>query len=303
MSLPRIAIATCADYADLKVDDGLLREALSARGVESEPVVWDREGSELDGFDACLVRSTWDYHEKHDEFLAWTRRVEAAMPLWNDAETIAWNSDKRYLRQLAAAGVPTVPTVWVKRGAGADLDEVLQREGWDEAVVKPVVDLGARNLKRARIGERSAALATVLQRQDAMVQPFLPSVRDQGELSLIYIAGRYSHAVRKHPAPGDFRVQSIWGGTFTPANPDPAHLELADRALSQVTRVRRTLVPHSGSKVRRTPLYARVDLVDDLEGRPCLIELELIEPNLYLSTHPPAADALAAAALRLLSGK
>ncbi len=278
MSNPRIAIATCAGYADLKVDDGLLREVLAARGVESESIVWDREGRDLDGFDACLVRSTWDYHEKHDDFLAWARRVEATMPLWNGAATIVWNSDKRYLRELAEAGVRTVPTVWVERGSGLGLDEILRREGWDEAVVKPVVDLGARNLQRVRVDEGSAPLETILRRQHAMVQPFLPSIEDQGELSLIYIAGQYSHAVRKHPAEGDFRVQSIWGGTFAPAKPDPVHLELAERALSQATR---------------PPLYARVDLVNDLENQPCLIELELIEPNLYLSAHPPAASFLA----------
>jgi glutathione synthase/RimK-type ligase-like ATP-grasp enzyme len=278
MPSPRIAIATCAGYADLKVDDGLLREELAALGVVSEMVVWDPDGRDLDGFDACVVRSTWDYHERHDEFLAWVRRVEAAMPLWNDAKTIAWNSDKRYLRELAAAGVPTVPTIWVERDSGTDLDEVLRGEGWDEAVVKPVVDLGARNLQRARAGAGSTALEAVLQRQHAMVQPFLPSLQDQGELSLIYIAGQFSHAVRKRPAEGDFRVQSLWGGTFAPAQPETAHLEIANRALSQV---------------EPTPLYARVDLVNDLNGDPCLIELELIEPNLYLTSYPPAAGALA----------
>ncbi len=277
MPSPRIAIATCIDYDDLKVDDGLLREALAAKGFESKSVIWGREGRDLDGFDACLVRSTWDYHERHAEFLAWARGVEAAMPLWNDAETIAWNSDKRYLRELAAAGVRTVPTVWVERGERIDLEEVLQGEGWDEAVVKPVVDLGARNLQRARAGERSSALETVLQRQGAMVQPFLPSLQDQGELSLICIEGQFSHAVRKRPAPGDFRVQSLWGGTFAAAEPEAAHLEIAERTLSHVAA---------------TPLYARVDLVNDLDGEPCLIELELIEPNLYLTQHAPAAGTL-----------
>lgn len=294
MPSPRIAIATCAGYNDLKVDDERLREELAARGVEATAVVWDQAGDDLDGYDACLVRSTWDYHDKHDAFLAWARRIGAAMPLWNDAETIAWNSDKRYLRELAAAGVPTVQTVWVERGSGVELEKVLRTEEWDEAVVKPVVDLGARNLQRARAGEGSAALETVLQRQDAMVQPFLPSLQDPGELSLIYIAGQFSHAVRKLPAPGDFRVQSLWGGTFAPADPQPVHLELAQRAVSQV---RRTFEPLYGTKVRRTPLYARVDLVNDLDSQPCLIELELIEPNLYLSQHPPAAGVLADAVI------
>jgi glutathione synthase/RimK-type ligase-like ATP-grasp enzyme len=287
MPRPRIAIATCADYADLKVDDELLRRELAARGAESAAVVWDRAESDLDGFDACIVRSTWDYHEKHEEFLAWARRAEAAMPLWNEAETITWNSNKTYLRQLAERGVPIVPTAWLRRGSRPSLDRVLAERGWEEAVVKPAVDLGARNLVRVCSGEDEGqeALERVLARHDAMVQPFLPSIEEQGELSLVYLDGRFSHAVRKRPAPGDFRVQSIWGGTFEPAKPEPEHTEIAERALSQV---------------QPTPLYARVDLVEGPDCHPCLIELELIEPNLYLSTHPGAAGALAEAVVARL---
>ncbi|MGN6254231.1 MAG: ATP-grasp domain-containing protein [Solirubrobacterales bacterium] len=287
MARPGIAIATCAGYADLKAGDDLLREELAARGVESAAVVWDRMEGEMDGFDACLVRSTWDYHEKYEEFLAWARRVEAAIPLWNDAQTIAWNSNKTYLRELAEGGVRIVPTLWVEQGERPVLDELLVERGWDEAVVKPVVDLGARNLSRVRAAdiEGQKALERVLERHGAMVQPFLPSLEEQGELSLIYVAGQFSHAVRKRPAPGDFRVQSIWGGSVKRAEPTAEHLELAKRALSQV-------IP--------TPLYARADLVEDLAGDPCLIELELIEPNLYLSHQPGAAGLLADALLERL---
>ncbi|MGN6274946.1 MAG: ATP-grasp domain-containing protein [Solirubrobacterales bacterium] len=304
MSRHRIAIATCADYADLKVDDALLREALQARGAEATAVVWDHAEADWGDFDACLIRSTRDYHEKHPEFLAWARRVEAAMPphrfhpfgpyrgakggndearLWNPAEMVEWNSNKTYLRELAESGVRIVPTIWIECGKRPSLNELLAAQGWEEGVVKPVVDLGARNLSHVRAdAEGQATLTRILDQHDAMVQPFLPSLEAQGELSLIYIAGQLSHAVRKRPAPGDFRVQSIWGGSVEPAEPTPEHVELAERALSQVAP---------------TPLYARVDLVDDLDGRPCLIELELIEPNLYLSTHPPAVDALADALL------
>ncbi|MGN6815118.1 MAG: ATP-grasp domain-containing protein [Solirubrobacterales bacterium] len=283
MSRPRIAIATCADYTDLKVDDELLREALAARGVEASAVVWDRGEVDWSGFDACLIRSTWDYHEKHREFLAWTRRVEAVMPLWNEAAMVEWNSSKTYLRELNEGGVRIVPTVWVKRGERPDLSELMPAQGWVEAVVKPMIDLGARNLSRVRSGARGQkALNRVLNQHDAMVQPFLPSLEESGELSLVYIAGRLSHAVRKRPAEGDFRVQSIWGGTVEAAEPAPEHVDLAERALSQLAS---------------TPLYARVDLVSGLDDHPCLIELELIEPNLYLSAHPPAVDALADAVL------
>jgi glutathione synthase/RimK-type ligase-like ATP-grasp enzyme len=288
MSRPRVAIATCAGYEDLEVDDALLGEALRERGCEAESIVWDREEPDWSGFDLCLLRSTWDYHDKHPEFLAWTRRVEAGTALHHPADLIAWNSDKTYLRGLAETGVPTVPTLWVKRGTGIDLEQALTERGWDEAVIKPVVDLGAKNLHRvqAGTGEAQQALEAVLTRQAAMVQPFLPSLEAEGETSLIYIDGAFTHAVRKRPAAGDFRVQSIWGGTFKRTEPTTSQTEIAERAITQL---------------EETPLYARVDLVTGPGDDPRLIELELIEPNLYLSTNPGAAAQLANAVLSQLS--
>ena len=285
MSCPRIAIATCTGYDDHKVDDGLLREALRERGCEARSVVWD-EDADWASFDLCLVRSTWDYNRKYEEFLDWARRVEAATVLQNPADLIAWNSNKTYLRELAQAGVRIVPTVWVERDSGIALADILAEQEWEQAVIKPVVDLGAENLQRVRPGAGSEALATVLQRHDAMVQPFLPSLEVQGELSLIYIDGRLTHAVRKRPAPGDFRVQSIWGGTTSRAEPAADETELAEHALAQLDE---------------PPLYARVDIVAGPDGAPCLIELELIEPNHYLSTTPTAAEKWAAATTALLS--
>jgi glutathione synthase/RimK-type ligase-like ATP-grasp enzyme len=288
MDLPRIAIATCRTHGDLKGDDELLREALAGQGVAAESVPWDRDEVDWAAFEACIVRSTWDYHEKHDRFLAWARRVEAATRLWNPAPLIAWNANKAYLRELGAAGVPTVPTVWLAPGSDADLGRVLGERGWDEAVVKPVVDLGAMNLSRVRRGDAGAqqALDKVLARQAAMVQPYLPSLASVGELSLTYIEGELAHAVRKRPAPGDFRVQVIWGGTVSQAEPGEKEIELGARVLAQLDE---------------PPLYARVDLVADLHGSPCLIELELIEPNLYLQTSPSSAAILADAVARRLN--
>lgn len=267
------------------VDDELLGEALRERGCEPLPVAWDDPGVEWGGFDLCLVRSTWDYHDKHREFLDWARRVEAAAGMQNPADLIAWNIDKTYLRELAAAGVPIVPTVWVDRGSDADLEEVLAQRGWDEAVVKPAVDLGARNLHRVRAGESSPALQLTLQRSGAMVQPFLPSLESEGELSLIYVDGEMTHAVRKRAAAGDFRVQTIWGGTVERVEPGAEAVRLGGQVLAQL---------------EETPLYARIDIVTGPNCNPCLMELELIEPNLYLTHHPPAAEALADATMKLL---
>jgi glutathione synthase/RimK-type ligase-like ATP-grasp enzyme len=288
MSRPRVAIATCAGYENLKVDDVLLGEALRERGCEAVSIVWDRDQLDWRGFDLCLVRSTWDYHDKHPEFLAWTLQVEAGTAIHNPADVIAWNSDKTYLQELSERGVRTVPTVWVKRDSGADLEPILAQEGWGEAVVKPVVDLGAKNLHRvqAGAGEAQQALEAVLTRSNAMVQPFLPSLEAEGETSLIYIDGAFTHAVCKRPAAGDFRVQSIWGGTFDRIEPTTRQTEIAERAITELDEA---------------PLYARVDLVPGPGGDPCLIELELIEPNLYLSTNPDAAAQLADAVLSQLS--
>jgi len=285
MSSPRIAIATCAAYADLKADDRLLGEALAARGCEPRNVVWNEPGIEWRNFDLCLIRSTWDYHEGHAEYLAWAGRVETQCKLRNSAEVVTWNSDKRYLREFEARGIRTVPTLWVDRDSPLDLERILAGAGWQEAVVKPVVDLGARNLRRVRAGESSTALESILQSHDAMIQPFLPSLEEKGELSLIYVGGELTHSVRKRPAAGDFRVQSIWGGSVTHDRPTLAERELAEAAMEEF---------------KQAPLYARVDLVEGPTRDPCLIELELIEPNLYLIEHPPAAEALADAALRLL---
>jgi len=282
MSSPRIAIATCADYADLKVDDELLQQALEERGCEAREVIWDEPGIEWRHFDLCLVRSTWDYHERHAEYLAWAGRVEVESRLLNPAELLIWNSDKRYLRELGERGLRTIPTVWVGRDSPLGLEQILAGVGWEEAVVKPVVDLGARNLQRVRAGKGSTALESILEHHDAMVQPFLASVEERGETSLIFIGGELSHTVRKRPAAGDFRVQSIWGGTVSPAEPTLAERDLAEAALAEF---------------KETPLYARVDLVEGPTLDPCLIELELIEPNLYLCEHPPAVEALADAVL------
>ncbi len=287
MPKTRLAIATCDRFPALAPDDRLLLEALGRRGIDAAPAVWNEPAVEWGEFGACLLRSPWDYYERHREFLAWVGAVEAAMPLWNPAALVAWNLEKTYLRELGERGVSTIPTEWVERGERPDLAALLAARGWEECVIKPTVDLGAFNLRRVRAGEPGAqeALDAVLERHGAMVQPFLTSIEGEGELSLVYIDGGFSHAVRKRPAAGDFRVQPIWGGDWAPAEPDAAELRMAGEALEGL---------------EAAPLYARVDLVAGPEGDACLIELELIDPNLFLAAFPPAAEALADATTRRL---
>ncbi|HET8814994.1 MAG TPA: hypothetical protein VFM51_08570 [Solirubrobacterales bacterium] len=285
--MPRLAIATSAELPDLVPDDRILCAALESRGVEPVPVVWTATRPERSEFAGCLIRSVWDYHLRHEDFLRWLREVEAAMPLWNPLELVEWNARKGYLRDVSDWGVETIPTRWIEPAAGpVRIDELLAAEGWEEVVLKPAVDLGAVNVRRLGRGDDvEAALGELLTRGDVLVQPFLSSLEGEGELSVVCIDGDFSHAVRKVPARGDFRVQPRWGGSSTPARPAAEDLEIVERVLSRLPL---------------EPLYARVDIVRGEGGERYLIELELIEPNLFLGECLGAAERLATAISRAL---
>ena len=281
----RVALVTCAELPslvpggpspDLDPDSELLLPALEALGVEAAPAVWTDPGLDLGAFDVAVLRSTWDYHERPAEFLAWIESAAGKTRLWNRPRTVAWNMDKRYLRELEAGGVPVIPTLWAD--GGDDVAREIEQRDWDEVVVKPVVDLGAFNLVRITAG---AAASEVRSRSGPLlVQPYLKSLEADGELSLVFVDGQFVHAIRKRPASGDFRVQPQYGGTATPTEPPPEWEAIARRALC--------LAPEPW-------LYARVDMVGGPDGRPCVIELELIEPLLFLALSPGSANLLARA--------
>lgn len=248
-----IALATSADFPQLDPDDAPLRAAL---GDAAEPAVWSDPAVDWSSYDVVLIRSVWDYFLRRDEFLAWVERVP--VPMWNPADTIRWNSEKGYLRELADAGIATIPTAW---------------EGevpWEDAIVKPTVAGGSLGLRRAKRGEPIGP--------GEMAQPFLPEITE-GELSLVFFDGELSHAIRKTPAEGDIRVQPEHGGTVTAATPTSEEVAIARRVLDAAGR---------------DLLYARVDLVGD----GLLIELEAIEPRLFFEFAPPQAAGKLARALR-----
>jgi glutathione synthase/RimK-type ligase-like ATP-grasp enzyme len=282
----RVALATSAAVPDLAPDDRLLLPALAARAIQAEPAVWDDPELAWERYDAVVVRSCWDYHHKPDRFDRWTRRIEAAgVPLWNPPALLRWNARKTYLRELAGDGVPVVPTRFLESGAGPELDAVLREAGWREAVVKPVVSASAHETWRAERGRPADGerFRELVGRMPVMVQPFLPEIEREGEWSFCFFGGEYSHAVLKRPRPGDFRVQSDHGGVYHPAEPPDELIEQARAAL----------------RAARSPtLYARVDGCL-IEGELLLMELELLEPGLFLAMHPRAperfADALASA--------
>ena len=196
----------------------------------------------------------------------------------NPLPVIEWNSHKAYLRELQAGGVATVPTLWLGRGA-ADAVTQLRNRGWDEVVVKPAVSIGAIGALRARAADPVCArhVEQLVAEGDVMIQPFVASVAAVGEVSLIYFGGAFSHSIRKQPAPGDFRVQDMYGGTVHAHAPSAAEFDLAARAL--------TCLPAPTA-------YARVDLVE-FERKPALMEIELIEPELFLGASALAADRFA----------
>jgi hypothetical protein len=281
----RIGLATFAALPELTADDQLLAEELRRRGARVEALVWDDPAVRWADLDVLVLRSCWDYHTRPDEFLDWISRLEReGVRVWNPPALVRWNAHKSYLRDLGDTGVPVVATAWLARAMPADLRALLEERGWRDAVVKPAVSASAHGTWRTaldRAGEDQARLAEALSRADVLVQPLAPEVARDGEWSLVFLGGAYSHAVLKRPAPGDFRVQSELGGSEAAAEPPAA---LVDQARA-VTR-----------SIPGPWLYARVDGVDR-EGVLTVLELELIEPVLFLGRHPAAPGRLADALL------
>lgn len=283
----RIAFVTSRDYAELSDDDRLALAPLAERGMRAEPAVWTDAAVRWEEFDLIVCRSPWDYHLAPERFLAWLGAIEArALPLFNPAAVIRWNFEKTYLRQLDAAGVPVVPTAWIGRGDAVRLSEVLARRGWERAVVKPTLSASAHEtwIVGGRAGaEDEERFRRILGSSGAMVQPFMDEIGSGGEWSLIFIEGRFSHAVVKRPRQGDFRVQSEHGGTAEAAVAPPWLVGQAERAVDAAPR---------------PLLYARVDGVVR-GGEFLLMELELFEPALYLGDDPAAPGRFADAVARL----
>ncbi len=292
MARRRIALATSVRYPELPADERLAVPALARLGVAAEPVVWDDAGAAWTTFDAVVIRSCWDYHLKLAAFLAWLARLdELGVPVLNPPPLVRWNADKRYLLALAARGVTIVPTRVLPRGApdsGHALLRALDELEADEAVVKPAVSASAHGTwrtSRAAASADAGRLEALVGGGDVLVQPFVPAVAEAGEWSVLCFGGKPSHAVLKRPAPGDWRVQGELGGTAELAAPPPAVLGQARRVLE-------------AAGAGAAP-YARVDgcMID---GTFVLMELELIEPQLYLDLAPHAPDRLARAIMEAL---
>lgn len=287
----KVAFATYADLADLIEGDRLAVDALKARGIMAQATVWDDPQIDWAQYGAVVIRSTWDYHHRSEEFLAWLSHLDAlAVPLLNPSAIVRWNMDKTYLRDLQTRGIEVLPSVWLARYTEFSLLRLMEERDWKRVVVKPVVSAAADNTHLITVDnakERQPEVDSLLRRGGLIVQEFAQEIESQGEWSLLFYGGQYSHAVLKHPTAGDFRVQPHLGGTHAQAEPEPV---LIDQAHAVVSAVDADL------------LYARVDAIER-SGRLLLMELELVEPYLFFPEHPLAPDRFADAFLEQLQTK
>jgi glutathione synthase/RimK-type ligase-like ATP-grasp enzyme len=282
----RIALATSKDWPDLASDDRTLLQPLADRGFKAEPAVWSDLNYPWQDCDAVVIRSCWDYHLRSQEFLRWIAFLESiGCNVWNPPAMIRWNADKSYLRSLEDKGIPIVPTLWFEQEKTPSLADALRDQGWEKAVVKPRISATAH---RTQVVEaKNAAAGQALFEElgagpGVMVQKFMDRIVSQGEWSLMFFRGQFSHAVLKTAKPGDFRVQEDFGGKSHIADPPAYVLECAIRTVRAIGDT----------------LYARVDGVVDRTGNEDLfriMELELIEPCLFLTSHPSGTGRFAEA--------
>ena len=300
--MTRIVLVTA--IASLHLDDDMppLQDACARAGLVADVRAWDDATVSWGRYDLALLRSPWDYMEHHARFIAWCERVGRATTLLNPPALVRWNTDKHYLADLAADGIAVVPTTFVE----PDADPVPALEAMlaahpeaTDIVVKPAISAGSKDTARYRRDEAFAAANHIGRLLEAdrsvMLQPYLGAVDVHGETALLYFDGVYSHAIRKAPLlrPGEpAGDHTAWPDAIAPRDPADDERALADRILAAVT-ARNGGVP---------PVYARIDLVRDAAGAPCLLEAELTEPSLFFGHAPGAADRLVAALRGRLQG-
>jgi len=283
---PRIALATYQHAPNLAPDDRLLLRALRDAGADAEPAVWSSPDVIWETFDAVIIRSCWDYHLRIDEFRTWLDRLDGSrIPTWNSPDIVLWNSNKRYLLDLANRGVSTIETRIVRCGEASEVESIVRAEGWPRFVLKPAISASGYEthaLESALTKPAYETISRVTALGDTLVQPFAPEIPLVGELSVVFLDGVFSHGAIKRASPTEFRVQTEHGGSVSPIEIAPRTVEQAGRAIRALPEI---------------PLYARVD--GFLRGDEFLLmELELIEPNLFLELGPDAAAMLARAIMR-----
>ncbi len=271
-------------------DDGLLQKELEGQGISSVRVDWARKDMDWSQYKCVVFRTTWDYFDRFEEFSQWLDDVSKQTKLCNPYSMIKWNMDKHYLKDLESKGIPVTPSRFVEKGSTVNIEDEILKSGWHELVIKPCVSGAARHTYRVN-KLNAKAIETVVNKllkyESFVYQPFLESVLTQGEDTLMLFDGKFSHAIRKLAKPGDFRVQDDHGGTVHDYQPDAEQIEFAEKAMAVCSTL---------------PSYGRVDMVRDNQGKLALMELEMIEPELWLRKHPPSAKLFAESIARVIKG-
>ncbi|WFL77567.1 hypothetical protein P7228_00445 [Altererythrobacter arenosus] len=272
------------DAFEHDVQVAALRPALAARGIELREIDWRSPVGDFAELPLILVGTPWDYQDDEAAFLAKLEELESAgHQVCNSARIVRWNSRKTYLRDLAERGAQTIPTIWVDRASAADIESAMAEFGCDALVAKRQVGAGAEGQSMHRKGSLDGDW---WMGQPMMLQPFLAQITTDGEYSFLFVDGQFSHALVKRPASGDYRVQSLYGGTEQPLEPDPADLAAAQAIVDAIPL--------------GTPLYARIDMVRGDDGGLLVMEAEMIEPYLYPEQGPRLGELMAEAIERRL---
>ncbi|MBO9728320.1 MAG: hypothetical protein J7623_06740 [Chitinophaga sp.] len=269
-------------------EDDLLLKFLQEKGIDITPVVWNEPGVNWQQYDVAIIKSPWDYHDQIDTFYAWLNTTEAAgVQLLNSADMVRWNSNKKYLLEIADAGLPVIPSRLLPQGTTPDWHSFFTLWNTDKIVVKPCVSAGAKNTMLLTVNEvaaKQAFLDDLLQAEDFLVQPYLEEI-EEGEWSFVFFGGAFSHMLLKTPKQGDFRVQHYHGGTFKRAAAGESFVSRAQQYVDQFCK---------------GTLYVRVDGVISANEF-YLMELEAIEPYLFLSTAAQGYENYYQALIKLLA--
>ncbi|HEY8313619.1 MAG TPA: hypothetical protein VIG51_05545 [Candidatus Baltobacteraceae bacterium] len=295
MNLTEVAIGfiTTLELGDITPDDALIVAALADAGVEVRAVPWDA-GEPPENLDALVLRSPWNYHLTPDAFLSWVDRANGYATVFNDPKIVRWNAHKGYLFELERLGIPIAHTVLCKKHETWDLGAIMSEHGWNEVIVKPAISASSfmtsivgysahvthRNGDlQDRVFEKGQhLLESILETRDALVQPFMPEILERGERCLIFIDGQFSHSAQK-------AAFTDVGGGGQPVIAESEEIALGERALAALPE---------------TPLYARVDILRDADGIDRLMELELIDPELYMRLDSNSPRRFASALMRRL---
>ena len=263
------------------LEDKLLQNELEKKGLKVCKKDWADPEFDWTSTKYAIFRTTWDYFERFNEFFSWIEKTQHKTTFINSSKIINWNIDKHYLKYLSEKGINITPTLFIEKDEKITLEKLFNKTKWKEAVIKPAISGAARHTYRININNYSnyQNIFQKLVKEEAMLfQEFMNNITLKGEISLIMIGGKYTHAVKKIAKKGDFRVQDDHGGTAEKYNANPIEIKFAEKCIREC--------PFS-------PIYARVDIVYNNKQRPSLIELELIEPELWFRHNPKSATLLA----------